>query len=157
MRILGCLVCRGSPKDKALIMSRIICNNVPFKWKLEDEDLFRNDERLKRCLRLILYNSIVLPTKFLSVHRYDRLFWRILGRNKDIAQSQYENKMTMFTEAYVHLRENKFEEWFESLYNERILDSLFSRGCTMTKHSALLSQFETESKWSISLNLFRNQ
>lgn len=76
LRVLGYLVCRGSPKEKAGLLSCLISKNVS-KWKQEekyDADLYWDDYRLKRSARLMLYFAIVLPVKFLTAYKGDALF-----------------------------------------------------------------------------------
>lgn len=57
------------------------------KWKIEEskqDDIYWDDRRLKRILRLIIYFSIILPNKFLSHFKNDPIFEKILGADKSI-------------------------------------------------------------------------
>lgn len=65
--------------------------------------------------------------------------------------------MTIFTEEYVQEREKKFDELFESIYNDKILEVIFSGGSSITKHDAFLEKFEPAPIWNISFKLFRMQ
>lgn len=61
LRILSLAVCRGKATDKASFLASIsnLSNHEPVK---------RDNERLIRALKLMLYYYGILPNKFLSVH-----------------------------------------------------------------------------------------
>ena len=86
LRVLALIVCRGKPNDKTSFLAAMV--NLGY-----DEVINKNDERMTKALRLILYFSSILPNKFLSEKKDDEIFFEILGFSSKSYKDKRRNKV----------------------------------------------------------------
>lgn len=97
------------------------------------EKLYWEDHRLKRAVRLIIYFSTILPNKFLSFHRNDPVFEKMLRNDKKILIEDYKSHEDIFSDSYIELSEKYFDEAFNNIYNQQFLDVIFGEAGTFVK------------------------
>lgn len=144
MRALSLVVCRGTQTSKANYLSKLILKNNN-AWKKDDkslkqQDIYWDDHRVKRLVRLLLYFSTILPNKFLSAHRNDPVFEAILCQN-DIKINDYKQYEHIFTQSFVDESEQHFDQVFDTILNEHFLDVAFGDASTFVKQEAFMKLF----------------
>jgi len=76
LRILSLLVCRGRPADKAAFLAELTSESE------ENKTVSWNNTRLTRTLKLMLYITSILPSKFMSMHHNEDVYHKIMNPDR---------------------------------------------------------------------------
>ena len=127
LKVYAILICRGEIRQKAEHLFDLIMLKNRKK-----EFIFWNNQRLKECLKMIIYFSEVLPKKYINeVMHFKGMIIQMSPKGKLGDETKRimntEQKDEQWQEDNVKILESSFNDIIDSIYDDLFIDRMYGK------------------------------